>query len=78
MKNVYKISMCKVQCLVSGFLHLLVVVNDLLNHGGLGEGADVTEVVKLVGRDLPQYPAHYLTRSGLGQSGCDLGSSYIN
>ena len=62
---------------VSCLLHLLVIVNDLLNHGGFGEGADVPQVVELVGRYLPQYPAHYLTRSGLGQPRCDLGSFHV-
>ena len=49
-----------------------MIVNDLLNHRGFCEGADVPKVVELVGRHLSQYPAHYLTRAGLGQSGCDL------
>ena len=53
---------------------MFVIVYDLLNHRGVRKGADVPEVVKLVGRHFPENPAHYLARSGLGQSRCDLGS----
>ncbi len=49
-----------------------MVVDNLLDHGGVGQGAHVAEVVVLIGGNFPENTAHDFARSRLRQSGADL------
>ena len=49
-----------------------MVLHDLVDDVGLGEGADVAELPVLVGRHLAEDAAHDLARAGLGQRAAKL------
>src|SRR4051812_37504605 len=51
---------------------LPVVLHQLLHHGRVRQGGDVSELVVLAGGDLAQDTPHDLARAGLGQAGDDL------
>ena len=44
------------------FLDTVVSVDDDLDHGRVGQGGDVPQLLSLTGRHLPQYPPHDLAR----------------
>ena len=51
---------------------LSVQLDDALHHGRVLQGGDVAQLLRPVGGDLPQDPAHYLAGARLGQAGHDL------
>ncbi len=50
-----------------------VIFDDFFDHRRVGESCDVTEIVRMSGRNFPENPAHDFSGSSFREAGAELG-----